>query len=59
MNFSLGNKLVLKRTIANLKRDTLFECVGPQWYSGSISAFDADRSWFELKLAVPERISIS
>jgi hypothetical protein len=26
---------------------------------GSISAFDADRSWFELRLALPERISIS
>ena len=46
MNFSLGNKLVLKRTIANLKRDTLFECVGPQWYSASYKVGSGKESLF-------------
>ena len=46
MNFSSGNKLVLKRTIANLKRDTLFECVGPQWYSASYTIGSGKESLF-------------
>lgn len=46
MNFSLGNKLVLKRTIANLKRDTLFECVGAQWYSSSYKIGSGKESLF-------------
>jgi hypothetical protein len=35
MNFSPGQKIVLKKNIANLKRDTIFECISPQWYSAS------------------------
>ena len=35
MNFSPGQRIVLKKNIANLKRDTIFECVSPQWYSSS------------------------
>jgi len=35
MNFSPGQRIVLKKNIANLKRDTIFECVSPQWYSST------------------------
>ncbi len=35
MNFSPGQRIVLKKNIANLKRDAIFECVSPQWYSAS------------------------
>jgi hypothetical protein len=46
MNFSLGKKLVLKRTLANLKRDTLFECVGAQWYSSRYKIGSGKESLF-------------
>jgi len=46
MNFSIGQKIVLKRNIANLKKDTIFECVSPQWYSSSYNIGSGTNSLF-------------
>jgi hypothetical protein len=46
MNFQIGQKIVLKRNIANLKKDTIFECVSPQWYSSSYNIGSGTNSLF-------------